>query len=71
MTQVCGFVDDTMFYSCDQDLNALTGRLERNTAVAVEQFEKSFMKLNQGKCHLLASGDEYETVSAKTGEAKI
>ena len=29
------------------------------------------MKLNQGKCHLLGSGDKYETVRAKIGDTKI
>ena len=29
------------------------------------------MKLNQDKCHLLMSGDKYETILAKIGETKI
>ena len=45
MTQVCSFVDNTMFYSCDKDLNALTGRLERNTCsgsgIVREEFDET------------------------------
>lgn len=29
------------------------------------------MKLNQDKCHLLMSGDKYDTILAKIGETKI
>ena len=37
----------------------------------LEWFENNFMKLNQGKCHLLVSGHKHETVWAKIGETKI
>ena len=63
MTQVCNFADAPTFYVCDKDL--------KDTALAVEQFEKNFMKLNQYKCHLLVSGHKHETVWAKIGETKI
>ena len=46
-------------------------RLEHDTALALEWFENNFMKLNQGKCHLLGSGDKHETVRSKIGETKI
>ena len=62
MTQVCNFSDDTTFFVCDKDLNNLINRLEHDTAIAVEWFENSFMKLKQDKCHLLVSGHKHETV---------
>ena len=34
-------------------------------------FENKFMKLNQGKCHLLVSGHKHETLWVKIGETKI
>ena len=71
MTQVCNFADDTAFYVCDKDLKTSINRLEHDTAQALEWFENNFMKLNQGKCHLLGSGDKHETVRAKIGDTKI
>ena len=71
MTQVCNFADDTTFYVSDKDLNTLIIRLEHDTALAVDWFENNFMKLNQGKCHLLVSRHKHETVWAKIGETKI
>ena len=55
VTQVCNFVDDTTFYVCDTDLNALINRLDHVTALAVEWFENNFKKSNYDKCHLFVS----------------
>ena len=71
MTQVCNFADDITFYVCDKDLNTLINRLEHDSALAVEWFESSFIKLNQDKCHLLVSGHKHETLWAKVGKTKI
>ena len=71
MIQVCNFADDTTFYVCDKDFNILINRLEHDTSLAVEGFENNFMKLNQGKCHLLVSGRKHESVWAKIGKTKI
>ena len=49
----------------------MINRLEHDTALAAEWFEKHFMKLNQDKCHLLVSGHKHETVCAKLGGTKI
>ena len=70
MTQVCNFADDTTFYVCVKDLNALICRLEHDTARAVQWFENNFIKLNQDKCRLLISGHKHQTVWAKIGETK-
>ena len=71
MTQVCNFADDTTFYVCDKNLNALINRLEHDTALAVERSENDFIKLNWDKCHVLVSEYKHETVWKKTGEKKI
>ena len=71
MTQVCNFADDTTFYVCDKNLNALINRLEYNTAIAVERSENDFVKLNWDKCRVLVSEYKHETVWEKTGEKKI
>ena len=71
MTQVCNFADGTTFYVCDKYLNTLINRLEHDTTLAIDRFEKNFMKLNQDKCHLLVSGHKHETLWAKIGETKI
>ena len=71
MTQVCNFADGTTFYLCDKDLNTSINRLEHDTALPVEWFEKNVMKINQDQCHLLVSGHKHESVWAKIGEMKI
>ena len=52
-------------------INTLINRLEHDSALPVKWSENHFMKLNQDKCHLLASGHKHETVWAKIGETKI
>ena len=53
--------DDTTFFPCDSDLKHLMERLEHNTKLATEGFENNYMKLNEGKCHLIVAGHRYET----------
>ena len=60
-TEVCNFADVTTFFACEKGLNSLINRW----------FENSHMKLNQGKCHLLLSGNRFENIWAKIGLAKI
>ena len=69
-TNACNFADDTTFYACDKDLNSLINRLEHDSYLATQWFENSSMKLNQDKCHLLASGFKYENIWAKIGKIK-
>ena len=71
MTQVFKFADGITFNVCYKNLNTLINRLEHDTALAGEWFENNFMKLNQDKCDLLASGHKHEIVWAKIGETKI
>ena len=70
-TDVCNFADDTTFYACDRNLNDLINRLEHDSFLATEWFENNSMKLNDDKCHLLVSGDKYESMWAQIGKAKI
>ena len=60
-TDACNFADDATFFACDNDLNHLMERLEHYTKLVIEWFENNYIKLNEGKCHLLA-GDRYETL---------
>ena len=64
-TNICNFVDDTTFFTCDKDVHSLINRLEHDSYLASEWFENNSMKLNQDKCHLLVSGFKYENVWAK------
>ena len=61
LTDACNFADDAIFFACDSDLNHLMERLEHYTKLVIEWFENNYIKLNEGKCHLLA-GDRYETL---------
>ena len=52
-------------------MKILIRRLENDIHLAIEWFESSYMKLNQGKCHLLVSGYKHENIWAQIGEVKI
>ena len=52
-TNVCNF---GTFYACDKDLISLINRLEHDSYIATEVFEKNYMKLSQDKCQLPISG---------------
>ena len=45
--------------------------LKRDTKLAIEWFENKYMKLNEGKCHLLVAKHRYETLWANIGETRI
>ena len=58
-TEVCHFADYTTFFACDKDLGSPTNRLVHDSFLAIEWFQNSYMKLNEGKCHLLIAGHKY------------
>ena len=70
-TDVYNFEDDTTFFACDSDLKHLMEILEHDTKLAIEWFEINYMKLNEGKCHLVVAGHRYETLWANIGETRI
>ena len=70
-TKVCNFADDTTLFVCDKDLKTLISRLEHDSHLAIEWFESNYMKLNQGKCHLLVSGYKHENTWARIAEVKV
>ena len=52
-------------------MNTLISRLEHDNQLAIEWFESNYMKLNQGKCHLLVSGYKHENIWVRIREVKI
>ena len=46
-------------------------RLEHDTKLAIEMFENNFMKLSEGKYHILVAGHRFETLWANIGEITI
>ena len=70
-TDVCNYADDTTLYSCDVSLETLMTRLEKEGNEVIKWFGQSYMKLNEGKCHLLVSGHKYEMMFANLGGTKI
>ena len=49
-----------VLFVCRKNLAELLQKLERNSELAIHQFEDNCMKLNTDKCHLLISGHKYE-----------
>ena len=46
-------------------------RLEHDTKLVIKWFENNYMKLNEGKCHLVIAGRRYETLWVNLGETRI
>ena len=67
---VCNFADDTTLYACDMELMNVINQLEDNAYTAILWFENNYMKLNESKCHFLASGSP-EHLWIKVGSEKI
>jgi hypothetical protein len=67
---VCNFADDTTLYACDVKLENVLSQLEDNAYTAILWFENNYMKLNQSKCHFLASGSP-EHLWIKVGDERI
>ena len=61
-TNVRNYVDDATFYACESDSHSLNLKLEHDSVLAIEWFEYSYMKLNQGKYHLTVSGHKHDIV---------
>ena len=53
------------------NLENLSRRLEYDSHLAIEWFKQNYMKLNEGKCHLLISGFKHEVLWANIGGKKI
>ena len=70
-TEVCNFADDTTFFACDKDLKTLISRLEHDSHLAIEWFERNYMKANQEKCHLLVSGYKHKNIWAQVAGVKV
>ena len=70
-TEVCNYADDNTLNACDLSLSNLLRRLEHDSLLAIEWFQNNYMKLNEGKCHLLISGYKHEVIWANVGENKI
>ena len=49
----------------------LLKRLEHDSSLAIEWFQNNYMKLNEDKCHLLASGFKHEVLWADIGGKRI
>ena len=70
-THVCNFADDTTLSACSLSLEELLRDLENDTLSAIIWFENNYMKLNQDKCHFLASGNVNEHLWVKVGDEMI
>ena len=70
-TNVCNIADDTTTCLCDKDLPSVLRNLEYDTKSALTWFEVNYMKLNEGKCHFMLSGNTPEVLWTKVGEKVI
>ena len=69
--EVCNYADDTTPHACDNSLNSLKSKLEKDSLNAIEWFKNNYMKLNTDKCKLLVAGQKDHPVSIKVGDSVI
>ena len=50
---VCNFADDRNPFVCDVNLEVVLTQLKESSKLVIAWFQKNYMKLNTGKCHLL------------------
>ena len=70
-TDVSNITDDITFFACDSDLKHVMEKLKHDTKLAIESFEKNYMKTTEGKSHLLVARHRYETLWTNIGETRI
>ena len=68
---VCNFADDTTSFVCDENLEIVLLKLEKNVRTATQWFTNNHMKMNPDKCHLIVAGHKWEMIWANIGEIKI
>ena len=70
-TVICTFADDTIIFAADSYLDKVLERLEIDALVLSTWFPENFMKMNEGKCHLLTIGTIQSNINTKSGEAIV
>ena len=68
---ICNFADDTTIFAADSCLDKVLERIETDAVVISKWFPENFMKLNEGKCHLLTFGTIQSNIKIKIGEAIV
>ena len=68
-TLICNFPDDTTIFTPDSCLDKVVERLENDGSCLIKVVSRKFMKLNEGKCHLLTFGTIKSNSKIKIGEA--
>ena len=68
---MCKFADDTTIFAADSSKDKVLEKLETDALVLSMWFPENFMKLNEGKCHLLTFGKIQSTIKIKIGEASV
>ena len=68
-TAICNFADDTSIFTADSCSDKVLKRLKTDTLVFSQWFPENFIKLNEGKCHLLTFGTIQSNIEIKIREA--
>ena len=69
--EICNYADDTTIYACDNNIEGIIETLESDALKIAEWFPNNCMKLNEGKCHLMISGDKSNDISLNIGSVRI
>ena len=70
-TAACSFADDTTIFAAECQLDRVLELLETDALVLSKWFPENFMKLNEGKCHLLTFGTSQDDIKITLGEAIV
>ena len=67
-TAICNFADDTTIFAANSCLDKVLERLETASLVLSKWYPENVLKLDEGKCHLLAFGTIQSNSNIKIGE---
>ena len=70
-TKICNYADDTTIFACHPDFDTVIKQLEEDSSVIVKWFSDKFLKLNDGKCHLMIFGDKSTEATVSIGNSRI
>ena len=72
LVYTCNYADDTTIYSCGENLDTITQKLENDCSTALEWFTDNIMTLNPEKCYLLALGQRSDVpVTVRIGDIDV
>ena len=56
-TNIINYADYTTLYACEQSMDLILSKLEKDASTVFTGFQNNYLKANSGESHLLATSD--------------